>query len=109
VKKGFVNDPGMEHDQVFTGAISELDIREANLRHDEQTGFQVPIRSSWNEARVLMRGPLTDKKISQYARRGYYSTDLKEARKTLADMRAKRRAKRSGNFDLIDGRMIYRP
>ncbi len=93
------------------GAFSELDIRQANLRHDAAMGsnYPAPLRSSWNEARLLCRGPLTDKKIARYEKSGHYAPELKEARKTLANMRAKRRQKRLGNFDEIDGRMIYRP
>jgi hypothetical protein len=94
--------------------ISDEEIRESNLRHDLQMGppaevLQTHIRSGWNEARVLQRGTLTDRKITKYVESGWYSAELKEARKTLAQMRAAKRSKRIGNFDQVDGRMIYRP
>ncbi len=72
---------------------------------------QTPIRSTWNEARLLMRGRLTDKLISKYQRKGYYSHEFKEARRELmAKKKARRDAVRSGNFlTTSDGRLVYSP
>lgn len=62
------------------------------------------IRSSWRGHGTT--GPLTDKKISRYAKRGYYSLEFKEARKQFLE----RKYRRVGSFiDLGEGRLIYRP
>lgn len=52
---------------------------------------QSPIKSTWNEIKLLMRGPLTDKRIEQYRKAGWYSAELKEARR---ERNAKRMVKR---------------
>lgn len=67
------------------------------------------IRSSWNETRLLMRGPLTDRKIEKYAKAGYYSDAFRQARREAWQRKAAKRAARSGNFLLVDGRMIFSP
>ena len=64
------------------------------------------IRSSWNIVRMIMRGPLTDKRIEHYQQRGFYSAEYKAARRELM---AKRAAKRDGNWVERDGRWIYSP
>jgi len=53
---------------------------------------------------MLIRGPLTDRKIEEYRQRGYYSDAFRAARR---DVMA-RKVKRVGSYDLVDGRMIYR-
>lgn len=58
---------------------------------------------------MLVRGPLTDRKIEQYAKQGYYSDAFREARRELWQRKAAKRAQRSGNFLLVDGRMIFSP
>ena len=64
-------------------------------------------KSGWNEGATLMRGPLTDKKIRSYEKRGFYSEEYRTARKDFAEKKHKRRL---GSFDQMqDGRMIYRP
>ena len=83
-------------------------VTEANARFDREhaQGFY-PIRSGFNPASFIRKGKLTDRKIAQYEKRGYYSADFRAARKEAWQRKAK---KRSGNFDLTDdGRMIYRP
>jgi len=72
------------------------------------------MRSSWNETRMLLRGPLTDKRIEYYRERGWYSAEFREARRGLiASQNAKRQereARREGNFLVFsDGRQIYSP
>lgn len=71
-----------------------------------------PVRSSWNPTKLLMRGKLTDKQIDAYAKAGWYSPAFREARREAWQrQQAKRidRAKRSGNFLVVDGRMIFSP
>lgn len=70
------------------------------------------LRSGWNEAAFLMGKPLTDWKIAEYKRRGYYSAAFREARADL--LRRKRirhevRSKRQGLFIEREGRLIYSP
>jgi len=54
----------------------------------------------------VVRGKLTDRKIEQYIKEGYYTAEFKEERKKLMD---RKRARRQGNFNLVDDRMIYNP
>jgi hypothetical protein len=69
-----------------------------------------PIRSSWNTVRMLMRGPLTDRKIEQYEKRGYYSAEFREARREMWQRQQAKRMRRDGNFLLReDGSRIYAP
>lgn len=71
---------------------------------------RVPIKSSWNEAKLVIRGQLTDKKIAQYAKRGFYDEDFREARRELwAKRKARREGARQGSFIERDGRLIYSP
>lgn len=70
------------------------------------------LRSGWNEAAFLLGKPLTDRKIAEYERRGYYSAAFREARAEL--LRRKRatheaRIKRIGPFIEHEGRLIYSP
>lgn len=70
------------------------------------------LRSGWNPSAFLIGKPLTDKKIAEYERRGYYSAELREAR---AELQRRKKAKRelrehrSGEFIKRDGRLIYSP
>lgn len=63
--------------------------------------------------RMMLRGPLTDRKIAKYAREGWYSNELREFRRERNAKRlAKRQAReaiREGNFIKQDGRLIYSP
>jgi len=64
----------------------------------------------WPENRV--RGPLTDRKIEQYRKLGYYSESFREARHDLMEMKKARRTareERDGNFLKVDGRLVYSP
>lgn len=62
---------------------------------------------SQSYARAHVRGPLTDKKIAKYAKKGLYSAVVKQARKELAQ---KVQAARQGGFvEVSPGRMIYSP
>lgn len=68
--------------------------------------------NGWNPQRMIMRGPLTDKKIADYEARGFYSAAFQQARREMWSRRKAKqdeRAKRSGNFDFIEGRLIYNP
>lgn len=65
------------------------------------------IRSGWNESSILRGKRLTDRKISQYQKRGFYSDDFRQQRR---EMQEKKKRRRTGNFDVSDdGRLIYRP
>jgi hypothetical protein len=69
-----------------------------------------PIRSTWIGEKLLIKGPLTDKKIEEYRERGWYSVEFREARRALLAKRAARReGKRTGNFIEVGGRLIYSP
>jgi len=90
------------------------DITEANRRYDKQHGEprlyqRNRVSSTWNESRLRLGSPLTDKRIAKYAREGWYSADFRLARRELWAKQAQKRAKREGNFDIVDGRLIYRP
>jgi len=90
------------------------ELRAANLKHDLEHGdvgeySSQRIRSAWSEGRLIGRGPLTDKKIAKYDKAGWFSAEFKEARKRLMVKKQSARARRDGNFDIVDGRMIYRP
>lgn len=64
----------------------------------------------WPENRV--RGLLTDRKIEQYRREGFYSPEWRAARREIWAKRQKKREpkeNRDGNFLKIDGRLIYSP
>jgi len=61
---------------------------------------------AWNEVRVMMRGPLSDKKISRYAKEGFYSAEYRQARR---ERMAQKANKRRGNFVEVEGRMVFSP
>lgn len=67
-----------------------------------------PIRSTWNETRLLVGDRLNDRKIAEYVRRGFYTEEFRQARR---DHREKKypKSKRTGSFVERDGRMIYSP
>lgn len=72
------------------------------------------IRSSWNVTQMLIRGPLTDKKIEQYREAGWYSAEFREARREMMERKRVKReqheARREGNFLVFkDGRQVYSP
>lgn len=72
---------------------------------DDFKAPQGSIRSTWNPARLTLRGPLTDRKIERYQRQGWYSAEFKKARR---DRQAVQR--REGNWlHTTDGRMVYSP
>lgn len=89
--------------------IEAVNVIQSNARFDREHGPEfVPIRKGFNPSAVIRRGKLTDRKIAQYEKRGYYSADYRQARRELWQRQAKK--KRSGNFDISeDGRLIYRP
>jgi len=68
------------------------------------------ISGSWNPNRFLIGGKLTDKAISNYQERGWYTSEFKEARRELMEKkRIKREGKRTGSFIEKKGRLIYSP
>lgn len=77
-----------------------------NAKHFEFDQPGKHIRSGWNTTAMLVRGRLTDKKIAQYAKRGWYSSEYRAARRER--MKSKH-SKRVGAFLVVDGRMIYSP
>jgi hypothetical protein len=78
---------------------------------------RVPIRSSWNESLMILKGPLTDRAIDRYKAQGWYSDEMRAARKERQAKKAEQRQraaarrgeKRGGNFIVREGRMIYSP
>lgn len=61
---------------------------------------------------MLIKGNLTDKKIENYRKRGFYSSEYRIARKKLMDQKSfERNMNRAcGNFfEAEDGRLIYSP
>lgn len=68
--------------------------------------YRPHLRSSWNQARLVVGKKLTDRKIRQYEQRGYYSNEFRQARREAWE---RKQSKREGNFTLRDGRMIYSP
>lgn len=69
-----------------------------------------PIRSGWNESLMILKGPLTDRKIQKYQKEGWYSPEMKQKRRERQEKKAARRARREGNF-IVDkmGSAIYSP
>lgn len=59
---------------------------------------------------MLIRGPLTDRKIEQYRKQGWYSDGFREARRELMKKKNAKKSTREGPFiKSEDGRMIYNP
>lgn len=68
-----------------------------------------PVKPSWNTTNMLVRGKLTDRKIAEYEKRGWYSQEFREARRELMAKKTAKTLKREGSF-LKDGdRLIYSP
>ena len=68
-----------------------------------------PLRSSWNATRMLIRGRLTDKKIEQYRKQGWYSEAFREARREFMAKKSAGKINRTGSFVVSGDRMIYNP
>ncbi len=91
------------------------DVAQSNDRHDQEHGDPYDfnenrVPSGWNEAKLMRRAPLTDRKIAEYEKRGYYSQEYRQARRDLQQRKEAKRMQRQGNFDISsDGRLIYRP
>lgn len=71
--------------------------------------FRPRIRSGWNISMLVRRGYLTDKKIAEYEKAGWYSAAFRDARRELMQKKAAKRMKREGNFLNDGGRLIYSP
>jgi hypothetical protein len=90
----------------LTGQISELDILEANRRHDTQAHsicmdprVRYPHRTPTN----IVGQELSDKQIDRYLETGIYDA----IHALIASKRTKVHLK--GNFIEVEGRLIYRP
>lgn len=68
-------------------------------------GTRSMTRSGWNVNMMVRKGPLTDKAIAAYEKRGFYDQDYKDARNRLIH----KKSARKGNFLERDGRIIYSP
>ena len=82
------------------------------MSYKKDDDFRAPnghIRSGWNTAALLRGKYLDDRAIAKYQRLGYYDPAFRAARKEMWERRAAKRTQRQGNFDIIDGRQIYRP
>lgn len=67
------------------------------------------VKSGWRESALIMRGPLTDRKIEQYRKEGWYSENHRNNRREFQAKQRENAKFRDGNF-LRDGdRMIYSP
>ena len=93
---------------------SDIDIAEANRRHDQEHGpvrdfADSRIRSAWNGSMLTRGKRLTDSVITKRAKQGWYSEELKTLRRERWQKRIAKAAKREGNFELREGRMIYKP
>ncbi len=74
---------------------------------------RVSIRSGWNESLMILKGRLTDRLIQRYQKMGFYSEEMRQARRDRQEKKKARRMKamqRDGNF-LVgrDGERIYSP
>lgn len=70
----------------------------------------VRLKSSWNPGRFLVGKKLTDRRIEQYRKAGWYSEEFREARRELMAKNRVKRAVREGSFlKQQDGRLIYAP
>jgi hypothetical protein len=72
---------------------------------------RVSIRSAWNESMFILKGPLTDRAISRYQKRGVYSQEMRAKRREIQERKwAKKGYIREGQF-LVDknGNKIYSP
>lgn len=86
--------------------MTQEEITLANKRHDAihgRVGQKPAIRSTWNSGNLTRGKYLTDRKIETYQAEGHYSPELREARKALRE----KKAKRTGNFIEVEGRLIY--
>ncbi len=85
-------------------------LRFTNEQHDsrlraEGINPEGRIGASWNTQALARRGYLTDKKIAEYQKKGFYSAEYRSARKKLMEQKAKRK----GNFVERDGSLVYSP
>lgn len=65
--------------------------------------------STWNVGKLVRGAKLTDKRISFYAKRGWYSAEFRNARRELMRGKQARQSKREGSFLNDGGRLIYSP
>lgn len=100
----------IDHDEPY---IDPEELRAANARHQsdmDRLGIDIrmPGRMStgWKPQSMIRRGMLTDRKIGQYEKKGFYTAEFQNARRQHW---AKQQGKRIGGFLQRDGRMIYSP
>lgn len=68
-----------------------------------------PMRGGWNLSRMLVRKKLTDRKIEQYRKKGWYSEEFRQSRRELIEKKASKNMRREGSFLNDKGRLIYNP
>ncbi len=88
----------------------------ANARHDaEMRRMGIDIESharfgnGWNEQRLVVKGELTDKKMAKYEAQGFYSEAFRPARREIWQNKQAKQLAREGNFNSLDGRLVYCP
>lgn len=89
--------------------LDALELKSANERWDSENhtvAMKGRVNPSWNEARMIIRGKLTDKKVAKYAQMGFYSLEYRKLRKERMEKKAKAR---TSNFVENSGRLIYSP
>lgn len=88
--------------------LDPAELRSANERWDmesHEVAMKGRVNPSWNEAKMVVRGELTDKKIAHYAKMGFYSEEFREFRRK----RMAKSSARKGNFVQSGERLIYSP
>lgn len=100
MRDDFYDDPCIDRDILLA----------ANARHDAELqrmhiSTDGHYRPAFNIASFLRRGPLTDRKITEYTKAGYYDEEFRAARRSHMQKKARRR----GNFIETNNRLIYSP
>lgn len=88
--------------------IDAEELKAANARWDSENHARATegrMAPGWNEAKLLMRGELTDKKIAAYDKKGFYSEEYRAFRRKRMTQKSVRR----GNFVASGDRLIYSP
>ena len=89
-------------------------ITDANQRFDHEThsvtmDAWLRFKTRWPTTASVGK-PLTDRKISEYQRRGFYSQEYRDARREHWRRKEGKHATRSGNFLIhSDGTLVFCP
>ena len=78
----------------------------SDFKFDGRQGY---IRSGWNPQAILMGKPLSDRKIAEYQKRGWYSAEYRAACRDLMVKKKAKQLERDGSFIKDGGRLIYSP